>query len=388
MLDSLVMLVRALGKEALKAIQNGRTKAVWARVAALEGLRFQPGGLAGGAPRMSGVVDGRSVRVDTYQMQRSEATPQVWTRYKVDLPGALPRGLRIEPVAPLPGLFQPAIGIPEVQTGDAAFQRHVKVFADDPEELDAWLTARRRERLRQVFALRHGVRISREGGLRFDQRGFEEVASRLSRTLHELAALANDLGAGDERGEPGAARVEPRVPAGQASWADVAGGAGAQPTPEPEPTPEPTPEPMPEPMPEPEVAAAPASPDLDAGIVALELFGESRPGFETTRLFDERYAGRDARATGTVERVEAYSSDLAFGAGPGLKVRLALPALLGEGFGRDAHVALALPPALEADLRARRGERLAARGRLVKCDPFLRTLYLAEGSVLAPAPPA
>ena len=141
-----------------------------------------------------------------------------------------------------------------------------------------------------------------------------------------------------------------------------------------EPDPTPAPEHNGDPVAAPTTATAPV---LDASAVSHELFGTRRTGFETQRIFDEGFRGRRVRGSGTLARIETFVSDVVFGRTPGTRVTLELSELEGEGYGRDVRLVAALAHDRETELRHSRGEEFEVEGTLVRCDPFLRTLFVA-----------
>jgi len=133
------------------------------------------------------------------------------------------------------------------------------------------------------------------------------------------------------------------------------------------------------------VDAAPAeSPADPVDLVPLcdELFERGRMSFEVSRDFDERYAGRPVRWSGELERAESYFSDLAFGSGPGTRAVLLIHEMDEDAYGgREVKAVVQLPASALEGLKSRRGERFTLTGRLVRCDSFMRNLFVADGTL-------
>jgi hypothetical protein len=115
--------------------------------------------------------------------------------------------------------------------------------------------------------------------------------------------------------------------------------------------------------------------------VAGALFGPGTSGPERDRLFEERFRDRVVSWSGELLRLETYRSDATFEGGPGVRAVLVVHTITGDTGGTREVRAIVQLPTGEEDLRARRGERIAFRGRLMRQDGFLRDLYVADGSI-------
>ena len=88
------------------------------------------------------------------------------------------------------------------------------------------------------------------------------------------------------------------------------------------------------------------------------------------------------RWNGELARVEPYSVDATFPGGAGTRAHVVLHAIEGTAVGAgEVRAVVQLPPNAEAELAPHLGERVALSGRLVRCDPYMRTLFVAGGAV-------
>jgi hypothetical protein len=118
---------------------------------------------------------------------------------------------------------------------------------------------------------------------------------------------------------------------------------------------------------------------LDVEQVCEHLFAGNALGNDVTRTFDETYSGESVSWTGIVDRVDSYYSDYIFGRGPGAKVTVKIHELTGTGYGANSCIAVVQVDEVRgADLKDRRGDSVSFKGTLVKCEPYMRTLFVAE----------
>ncbi len=119
--------------------------------------------------------------------------------------------------------------------------------------------------------------------------------------------------------------------------------------------------------------------DADAAEVCEDLFGGNQLGTAVARLFEEHYQDAVVTWTGTLERLDPYYSDFVFGQGPGTKAQLQIHRLEGDFGTRSAEALVQLDADASEALRDRIGQPLTFRGRLVKCEAFMRRLLVADG---------
>ncbi len=114
----------------------------------------------------------------------------------------------------------------------------------------------------------------------------------------------------------------------------------------------------------------------------LALFGAGLSSVQIGRLFEEKFEGRRVGGTGPLLDVEGFTSDFVFGAEAGTRAAVEVHRVEQDYFGEQEVVAiLRLPPEAEETLRARVGERVSFTGTLIRCDPFVRNLFVADASV-------
>ena len=182
--------------------RRARQRAGWAAFASEHGFTYEgASSWVGLHDRVSGTFRGRALTLEV--RQPSESGQQTLT---LALRG-LPEGLSIRPAdgaasalhaaisQNLPR-FQPRVHVPEVETGDEAFDRAANVTAPDPDAARAWLTERRRAAL--LEGLGHGDQHLADGGLVHVREGRSSEVSELEEALHWLNALAEKLEDGGE----------------------------------------------------------------------------------------------------------------------------------------------------------------------------------------------
>jgi hypothetical protein len=131
-----------------------------------------------------------------------------------------------------------------------------------------------------------------------------------------------------------------------------------------------------------DAAEAPAAADTSLSALCQDLFGASRPSYETKELFESQHAGQPITFQAVIDRVDSYRSDSKLGDGPGTKVTVDLIGLVDEVYtGRDVHALIGLPSEAEAELKDTHGATALVSGTMHACDPFLRVLVLTDGSI-------
>ena len=126
-----------------------------------------------------------------------------------------------------------------------------------------------------------------------------------------------------------------------------------------------------------------AKPSLDVGEVAATLFGDALDNAVVSRAFEERFVGKSVRWTGVLRRAERVSIDPVFGDEPITLATFVVFEPEVTGFtSRAVRAIVALVPAAHDSLSGREGEKLVFGGKLVACDPFGRSLYVAGGKLV------
>jgi hypothetical protein len=130
---------------------------------------------------------------------------------------------------------------------------------------------------------------------------------------------------------------------------------------------------------------APPTPPSEAGgpdlaVFCADQFRAEQSSFDASRRFDEVYKGRRIRWEGKLERADKFSFDFVFGGDPGVMAVLEVFELDRGAFGGGkVQAVVRFPPEALESLRARIGERASFGGELLKCDAFMRKIYVADG---------
>ena len=135
---------------------------------------------------------------------------------------------------------------------------------------------------------------------------------------------------------------------------------------------------------EPDVPERPEDEDsVDLATICEDLFGPESRSFDGARIFEEKYAGRPVHWSGTLQRVDSFYRDMVFGDGPGARANLLVYEVQqGPYGGREVQAVVRLPEGADDPLRSRRGERIAFAGVLVRCDSFMRNLFVDSGRLV------
>jgi hypothetical protein len=298
-------------------------------------------------------------------------------------------------------------GAQDLEVGDEAFDDSVVVKGMEPHEVIAFLTPERRQRLLGLLRTYRNCTIT-DREICYSRRGTERDTNRLCSAVKRLVQTARSLRGEDpdtttldtaiqaqragrlddalaavrERRRQEADDVEAQVLEGEILYtggryqeaASVLGGVSKV-------------------VPEDEeveslafraralarqpAGAQAASGTVDFSTACRELFDDRLLSFEAQRVFEERYQGRTLRWRGMLQQCGPFTSDLVFGEGPGTRVVLQLDDPDTEALTTRAYQAIvALPPEREAELRGQLGQQLSFAGTLLRCDPFMRNLYV------------
>lgn len=389
-----------------------RTRQNWGEAARRLGIQFESASF--GHPRIAGDIEGFGVVIDV-----KGSGDNTRTRYRVVFP-PLGAEFRLKREGGTQKIMR-ALGVDDVQIGEAEFDDAFDVATDHPEELRALLTPARRFALLRLFAIHSSLVVTEHSmdvttkRLAKDPKKIEGIARRLVATAHALqgttgtAAVnealatraAGDLRAALDKLEKASAdnpddaelrllAAEAALAAGEreqaASGADSAARAlpgddeaermvaAAR-----------TPPPGPAPPPPPAVPAAPSSDgtagvDTDSVDMFQEIFGRARLSFESGAEFDRRYKGQRVQWSGEVRSIRPYETDLDFGAGPGTKTVVGVASIRSDLYGNaEIDAVVALP----AGLRFERGERITFAGTLHKVDAMMRNVFVADGRLVS-----
>jgi hypothetical protein len=356
-----------------------------------------------GRPRLSGAIRGMRVEVDI-RTQQSGKTQQTFTRYRVWVPspGFEFKLTRQTGFSRITRFF----GAQDLEVGDQSFDDAFVVKTNAPDRLRGMLTTGLRGVLIRTAAAYPGVEFKNDL-VHFERqrletsrdvivsavRRFVDVAAALSggraldrsarlvtaRERGELADIAEKIRNAREQkaetldeelleldtlataGDREAARAKVRdlektLPADP----DVVGWKRRL-----------------ESSPSPRTGAA-GSPDAEA--LAEEIFAGNALSFETKESFDQKYRGATVRWTGTVKSVNRIQKGSDLGAEGGDKMIATVASIEHDLYGNteiDAVVGLARG----AGARLDRGNEVTFTGTLVRVDPLVRNIFVADGKV-------
>ena len=379
-----------------------RIAALWAEAAEILGLEYDQPRLA--TPRISGTIQGMRVEVDV-RRRSSGKSNQTFTRYLVRFPspGFDFRLTRQTSLSRITKFF----GTQDVEVGDSGFDDAFVVKTDAEDRLRRLLEPGLRNVLirtaaaypavefedDRVFFERQRLETSRDvivstirrfvdvagaiSGHRSHQRTAAIVAARERGELAEIATqlrksarkradtLAEQLleldtlaTAGD--GEAARERVgelETLVPADP----DVVGWKQRLEHPR-----------------GPAQASSATGPDPTD--LSEEIFAGNALSFESKRVFDEKYRGSSVRWTGRVKSVDTIRAGSDLGAEGGTKLIATVATIDHDLYGNtDIDAVLGLPAGAGAGLQ--HGDEVSFTGTLVRIDPLVRNVFVAEGKL-------
>lgn len=393
------LLPLAIGGIVLWAVvkQKERQTTAWKRAAGELGLDLDPGTLTRRAS-MTGTIGRTPVTVSVVRVGSGKDST-VYTQYRVAYP-PLGIGLRLAREAGWKKLVR-VFGVAEQEIGDEPFDTAFEIRATTASAAASFLTLGKRQALLRLIAAYPNA-VVEDDGIQLRTRSVETdpaVIVSTTRRLAEVAAVVIDGRALDTldrqlterirgdfaaRPEPlvhphpddlhtaiaqverlyGAKRIEDaaavlapieqRLPADP----DVVGWKAKVATP-------------------PRAAPAPP-PAADVVAIATELFGSSRLSFETTQLFEERFAGTPVSWQGTVRRAHDVRGDHDFDGATITKTIVHVATIENDLYGNaEVDAVVAFPPGT----RLERGERVSFTGTLVGVDGLIRNLFVADGKL-------
>ncbi len=120
-----------------------------------------------------------------------------------------------------------------------------------------------------------------------------------------------------------------------------------------------------------------------AALCLAALYPADAAYADTGAVFESEYLNAHVEWTGTLKRLNNFSTHLVFGMEPGVLAVVELnPDRPGIYSGRRAEAHVQLPSGASSSLESRVGHPFAFSGRLARCDAFMRKIYVAEGSAL------
>lgn len=386
----------------IAAVRNRNVyRTAWAAAAQELGITLEPGNFLS-SPKMQGSVGGLIVTVDTF----SAGSNNTYTRYRVSYP-SLGLGLNLSSENPLKRISR-FFGVQDVIVGDSRFDDAFQVQAVSEEAIRSFLTPDRREALVRLIASYRSVVIT-DDEIKYQKNKVETDSSTIVSTVRRLvssaklltddreatpiadairARLDGEISTAAEEirtaAEPHPDDADARILEGETLYLagrtddakavfddlaqrlpkdpDVAGWRAEVNRPSPRPT-------------------STETVDTDPVALSQRLFGENRLSFETTRIYEEEFAERAIRWTGTVRRVTSYESDHDFRSGPITKAVIEVATIENDLYG-NARVDAVVAFPREAAARLNEGQEIDFTGRLVKVDGLVRNLFVTDGRLV------
>jgi hypothetical protein len=402
---------------AVAAAQANKRKLTeaWSEAAAELRIQHNPGDLFS-KPELYGKVRQCSVKVTIRTKSRGNRSAK-YTHYEITYSQPLAFGLHLKEQTAFSGIKK-LLGGQDIEIGDTTFDDFVVVKSHDPIQAREFLNPARRLYVRRILSMHSGAEIT-DSFVKWDSKGAADNPGTIVSTVKHLVDFAVTLTSGaeqpsDEPNATGPERVpdkleavftvrepsEPQVytidsmPVPDAPvdleveerkaidavdefdrmgrdveellQADSMTGTDAESL-------------------EVNQLETPALGDLDVHRVCRDLFATGKASFEINELFKQRYQGSGIQWSGELMRVDHYPFDLVFGNKPGAKAELEIDQLESESFGSTSVKAvIQLPRDAREALNERIGETLAFEGTLVKCDSFMRVLFVADGRIAEP----
>jgi len=384
------------------AILQRRAQGVaWAGAASQLGMSLESGAILQ-PTTLQGQLESFPVIVDVVR-EGSGKNSRVYTRYRVSYP-SLGLGLRLGRETGVTRLIR-FFGVEDHAIGDEIFDRAFEIKADNESAVGTFLTPSRREMLLRLQAAYPGVVIE-DSQIQLKTSGIEKNSDVLVSTVRRLVGTARPLTgsrpmsdideavarrlAGDLADSVPEVVVRPHPDDIDGALLEVEGLYGAGRLEEAAEVVDRLREDLPA---DPEVVgwqqqveepspAVPAdrAPSEDPVPIAKELFAEHRLSFETTALFEERFAGTNVRWSGVVRRSTQRTHDRDFDSGPITKAIVHVATIENDLYGNaEVDAIVAFPP----DTTLERGDEITFTGTLVKADGLVRNLFVAEATVLA-----
>ncbi len=392
----------------------------WAVAARQLGLRHAKGGTYGDGS-VFGAMDGCRVLIRYPAARSSQAPwslPLVHTQVRVLFPVELGVRGRIVPAGLAPKQHLPG-GIPFIRTGDATFDRAAVARSRDTEGMLAFLTPARREAIRALFQAHPGVQYIDHKGIACELGDAARARALIVDTVRAIVAFAcgrccPEGGGATGRGEsrPALAGTNAATPVGGDSLEAFLAACEAPALSEDSGTDAPADHDVaatlaeagePSAATEHSVAAspvfnaasaapeqAPASADHGVGSetdvhpCAAALFDPKCSTYETRRVFEHAYRGKEVAWQGTLRTLEDFFLDAELGVGPGVKATVevaAIASVLGDS--ERVCAAVAFAPNVRPALERLRGACVGFRGRLVGVDGVSHTIYVGDGVLAA-----
>ncbi len=388
---------------AMAAAHSRAVATSWESAARRLGLTALTGGIFT-RPTLTGRIGSIDVHVRTVNKGKNN----VYTVYAVRYPQRT-RPFRISREHMLSG-FAKLFGAEDVPIGDHRFDSSFIVKADDPNALALYLTPSRRVEL-LGFAATNRSMIATETTVEATYRGAESRADRLVTRVKRIVAVAEQLAEDDthhldenealfhrQAGDLGRSarelemvgtkrptdyrtrlgEVEARAAADELAAAEAEIEMLAAELPEDEEV-EGWRREVSASSIQSEPSADATETDIPTDEIIQDLFGSTKLSFETAERFRLSYKHREVDWQGVVRSVRDYSTDYDFGSEAGVKAVITVAEVQHDLYGNstiDAVVQFPAGTALERD------DVVTFTGRLLKVDPLMRNIYVANGELI------
>lgn len=392
--------------------------AAWQTAASHRRLLFKPAELLSG-PEITGTLDGCQVQVDT--ATRGGDSSKKYTRFRVEYPRSLGLGLKLTEQGMLSGVKK-LFGEQDIEVGDSWFDQAVVVKGSNAEQVVQFFSPARRREVIAFFAEFPGAKIG-DHEIKWEKAGVVDQPSGILNPLERMADLAQWFIREQEPVEEAPDRIdddrhdivleEPHeVPAPPPLEITMHGGSEfavldvVEPPTEADHPQENEPaadlEPVPldgaeattadafddpgvgtplalDPQPDPEPAPIEL---LSAQTVAEILFSGSIMSYQVKEVFVEKFQGQRVQWSGILTSVAQYPFDRVFGRVPGTKAVVMVNAAAGQTGRQNVKASVRLPVEALAELRPRVGKSVAFEGKLLECDGFMNSIFVADGRIL------
>jgi len=413
----LLMLMVGIGV-AIAVTQSNRRKVAeaWKQAASQLRIHYNAGDFLT-KPELYGKVRGCRVKITTRTKNQGGGSKK-FTHYEINYLQDLRFGLSLTEQTAFSGLKK-FFGANDIEVGDPSFDDFVVVRSHDSARAREFLNPARRLYVRRMLSLYPGAEIT-DSWIKWDSRGLDNDPSALVTNVKRMVDFALNMTAEavdeqKETVESADAGSSPIRPVDDLEAVFTVGDRSNPPTyvvdsiPSPpisvtigvdERTEETTPttafeeihqevdEPTETDRAAPTVVAVPqeeqsgssSTRGVDAHDVCHDLFGSGKISFQIDEIFKQNYEGLEIRWSGTLSRVDSYPFDLVFGNDPGTKAEFELAEIKGDTFRSYTVKAVVQLPAEAHDaLSPRTGQTIAFAGTLLRCDSFLRLLFVADG---------
>ena len=414
----IVLVMIGIGAAFAAAQSNKRKVAdAWGEAASQLRIRHSAGDFLS-KPELYGKVRDCRVKITTRNKHQGNHSTR-YTCYEVSYPRALPFGLNVKEQTAFSGIKR-FLGGQDIEVGDPTFDDFVVVESHDSIQARGFLNPARRLYVRRILSLHSGAEIT-DSQVKWDSKGVEKDPSDLVSNVKRMVDFAVNMtsDSAELQEEPVDTPFADSNPKRLHDDMEAVFTVGDQSEPQtyvvdsiPEPPDlvnieveerqfEPdlttgfgqmqqdiedlletdTVAPAIIDVPQEDRVELPPTSSMDVHDVCDNLFGSDRISFQIHETFKQNYEGLEVQWTGKLTRVDSYPFDLVFGNDPGTKAEFEVAELEGETVGSQTVKAMVqLPTDAHEALSKRTGDTIAFTGILVKCDSFMRMLFVGGGS--------